>query len=226
MRDISTPVELLETGQLPRAIDFFENIRSEKGVFGFIGELFAVATEAPSFSPIGQNTFKKVLERFAPNTPEDVLEKYYEFGSAKDCFYVFEMFVEAGYPTSWQWGSSDLLMACCLSGSPRYLYKMLERQRFDAPVVLLASLNPNPEMFEEVLSRFDKQELLTKMKDLYDWEGGGLIQIVWGGSAHTVNANHVQKVYEKIMDEFTNEQQRAVLMQHISAPSFTPRKKI
>lgn len=226
MTDISTPIELLETGQLHRAIEFFKDLRAEKGAFGFVGGLFAVATNAPSFSPIGQSTFQKVLERFAPNMPEDVLEKYFEFGSAKDCFYVFEMFVDAGYPASWQWGASDFLMACCLSGSPRFLAKMLERQTLGPPVVLLASLNPNPEMFEQVLPRFDKQDLLKKMKDFYDWEGGGLIQIVWGGSSHTVNAHHVQKVYEKIMDEFTAEQQRALLMQHISAPSSTPRKKI
>lgn len=182
------------------SIAMFKDMKSTS-VYGFLGAMFSLIG-SNGLSSQAQENLQKVIQSVAPTFPEDHLEKYYENGSSPDAFNVFEMFVDGGYHTSWQWGSHDLLVSCCLSGTSKYLPKFLARQTLtekDAPLLVLASLNSNVEVFEMVLSHFDLQNAYNQLDQLYDLQRT-VVFVEWNGFGQSVVGDHIKTIKEDLFN--------------------------
>lgn len=203
----------------------FKKLKNENA-YKFLNTIFALSKK--DLSCPAQENLQNILQAIAPTFPEDHLEKFYENGSATDAFKVFEMFVDAGYHASWQWGSEDLLMACCVSGSPKYLPKFFARQSItqqDIPLLIFSRFNPNPEVFETLLSRFNVQEAYDNIDNLYN-NKGAVVCIGWKNYQHHVDFNHIQIIQEDLFNRLCAEQREKISSEISLVQPAVARKKI
>lgn len=196
-----------------------------KNIYSCLNTMFDLAKKELSAS--AQENLQKVLQAIAPTFPEDHLEKIYENGSATDAFNVFEMFVDGGYHASWQWGSEDLLLACCLSGSPKYLPKFFVRQNLtqkDVPLLIFSRFNQNSDVFGTLLSSFDLQETFDSIDQLYN--NGNTVSIEWRQFRQWVDSNHIQAIQQDLLERLCVVQRQKICEEVSVVSSLASRKKM
>lgn len=207
------------------SLNAFKKLKNEN-VYKFLNTIFDLSKK--DLSSPAQENLQNILHAIAPTFPEDHLEKFYENGSAPDAFKVFEMFVDAGYPTSWQWGSEDFLMSCCVSGSAKYLPKFFVRQSItqkDIPLLIFSRFNPNSEVFETLLSRFNVQETYDNIDNLYN-NKGAVVSIGWKNYQYQVDFNHIQIIQEELFNRLCADQRERISSELFLAQPAVARKKI
>ena len=207
------------------SLTVFKKLKNEN-VYQFLNTIFDLYKK--DMSVTSHENLQYVLKAIAPTFPEDHLEKFYENGSATDAFPVFEMFVDAGYHASWQWGSEDFLVACCVSGSAKYLPKMFVRQSVtqkDLPLLIFSSFNPNSEVFETLLSRLDLQETYDNLNDLCN-NKGAIVAVEWKNFREHVNVAHIQTLQDDLFNRLCAAQRETISSELSSVQPTVARKKM
>lgn len=207
------------------ALIFFKKLKT-KGVYTFLNAIFRLFQDHLTYT--AQENLKKVIQDSAPTFPQDHLEKFYENGSATEAFPVFEMFVDAGYHTSWQWSSEDLFWTCCVSGSPKYLPKFLARQNItqkDVGLLIVASFNPNIEVFEKLLSHFDVQEAFNSVDQLINSKQS-MVSFGWRQFNESVGYHHIEKLHQDLWERLCFVQREKICEEVCALSSTVVRKKM
>lgn len=207
------------------ALSLFKKLKN-KGVYTFLNTIFRLFQD--HLTPTAQENLKKVIQASAPTFPQDHLEKFYENGSATSAFPVFEMFVDGGYHASWQWGSDDLFWTCCLSGSSKYLPKFLARQNItqkDVGLLIMASFNPNAEVFEKLLSHFDLQEAFNSVDQLHNSKKS-MVSFGWRQFNESVGYHHIEKLHQDLLERLCFVQREKIYEEVCALSSTVVRKKM